>query len=114
MDRNYGNQFGSSYEELVALLAEGVDRNCEQAFAFQPLKQSPSSRRAWIEMLVLACLSRSMTSPSSRRAWIEISRASSLVSPKFVALLAEGVDRNILVVEAETKALGRPPRGGRG
>ena len=31
-----------------------------------------------------------------------------------VALLAEGVDRNILIVQVFTAAAGRPPRGGRG
>ena len=58
---------------LVALLAEGVDRNKN--------------------------MHRTVTgvvgSPSSRRAWIEISTIYSKLSIKFVALLAEGVDRNI-------------------
>ena len=37
-----------------------------------------------------------LQSPSSRRAWIEISRAAWLSTPRFVALLTEGVDRNIV------------------
>ena len=76
----------------VALLAEGVDRNCA-ALGFIPLGvMSPSSRRAWIEIL--------MSYPA--HIW------------RSVALLAEGVDRNhednMLFVVDE----GRPPRGGRG
>ena len=58
----------------VALLAEGVDRNDE----FEPVRvtaqRSPSSRRAWIEIV--------------KRKFNELGSA--------VALLAEGVDRNVL------------------
>jgi len=57
---------------LVALLAEGVDRNQTAYCIGQAFAESPSSRRAWIEML---------WSP-----WQCVI--------KQVALLAEGVDRN--------------------
>ena len=75
-------------------------------------------------------------SPSSRRAWIEIISISVTTSCKLVALLAEGVDRNVCsmadlfgdwvallaegvdrnkLTEVEFEDLmGRPPRGGRG
>ena len=44
-------------------------------------------------------------SPSSRRAWIEITYCSfSPSTTKGVALLAEGVDRNDLVMDAEAAA----------
>ena len=58
---------------VVALLAEGVDRNNEKGEKVLTLDQSPSSRRAWIEITFKVCtvLGRS-ESPSSRRAWIEI------------------------------------------
>ena len=59
---------------MVALLAEGVDRN----------------------ICPLIALSIILKSPSSRRAWIEILSVQSLQSTVNVALLAEGVDRNIL------------------
>ena len=36
-----------------------------------------------------------MTSPSSRRAWIEIKMCCSAMLIRKVALLAEGVDRNV-------------------
>ena len=78
--------------EYVALLAEGVDRNGLGAAMQGHQHQSPSSRRAWIEIC------RRCTKP--------------LLSP--VALLAEGVDRNHEITCAEWAAIGRPPRGGRG
>ena len=79
----------------VALLAEGVDRNCGFLCALDQLAESPSSRRAWIEIrdvpkLLLCgevallaegvdrnreqhlCRAEKLRSPSSRRAWIEI------------------------------------------
>ena len=58
--------------DFVALLAEGVDRNAKLSNQLCALLESPSSRRAWIEI-----------GPS--------------VQPETkppVALLAEGVDRN--------------------
>ena len=57
---------------LVALLAEGVDRNNSRDFLADVLATSPSSRRAWIEIVCLLM-------------------AGTLAG---VALLAEGVDRN--------------------
>ena len=58
----------------VALLAEGVDRN-------------------WLCRVISV---PSIQSPSSRRAWIEISKRSNRWRAGRVALLAEGVDRNYL------------------
>ena len=37
--------------QTVALLTEGVDRNIRTSVATAILAKSPSSRRAWIEML---------------------------------------------------------------
>ena len=53
-------------------------------------------------------------SPSSRRAWIEIILSHIQHFFNAVALLAEGVDRNKAVLYKDGKAYGRPPRGGRG
>ena len=101
--------------KMVALLAEGVDRNHSKAHKRQTGCWSPSSRRAWIEM-------RCSVQPERWRS---------------VALLAEGVDRNCLfgVYRAELARspssrrawieicclcaqpldlVSRPPRGGRG
>ena len=77
----------------VALLAEGVDRN----FFSSSLTASVLYR-----------------SPSSRRAWIEIVRVNNMVRVQRVALLAEGVDRNPLFGWIHAEVCGRPPRGGRG
>ena len=56
---------------------------------------SPSSRRAWIEILQAVQVLTAQWSPSSRRAWIEMQKYfwKSILERK-VALLAEGVDRN--------------------
>ena len=79
--------------------------------------ESPSSRRAWIEIsqrmrssmsanvALLAegvdrnsalgiCIKNESESPSSRRAWIEIGGHHGCCVSLLVALLAEGVDRN--------------------
>ena len=72
VDRN--SDFSGYYANIlhVALLAEGVDRNTEFS----------RPARAGLE------------SPSSRRAWIEIRRRGHVHHHGHVALLAEGVDRN--------------------
>ena len=58
----------------VALLAEGVDRNIVQIVHLILEFGSPSSRRAWIEILIAVPSTFAiLASPSSRRAWIEIS-----------------------------------------
>ena len=71
VDRNIRCRFVGCAGD-VALLAEGVDRNC----------------------LLVNGLVESQQSPSSRRAWIEIRRLFHLCRFLLVALLAEGVDRN--------------------
>ena len=88
------NQIGKINGTLVgvALLAEGVDRNEQQ-------NDAVASR---------------LLSPSSRRAWIEIARIMMFWSSARVALLAEGVDRNNVLFPVVNIVVGRPPRGGRG
>ena len=72
VDRNYCNRLRIVHR-VVALLAEGVDRNLLGFYL---------------------CLHR-IGSPSSRRAWIEIFAGRHGRRQFGVALLAEGVDRNI-------------------
>ena len=55
---------------------------------------SPSSRRAWIEIVRYTRRNAAALSPSSRRAWIEIGLRQQSRMWRWVALLAEGVDRN--------------------
>ncbi len=79
--------------DLVALLAEGVDRNY--------------NGKAWVAMTGVALLAEGVDRNTSNG---EVSDG-----PLDVALLAEGVDRNAGAF-AVTVAVagGRPPRGGRG
>ena len=97
---------------------------------------SPSSRRAWIEIEHPRVCRQPHESPSSRRAWIEFFLQLDSAMYRVVALLAEGVDRNLLstivrtswrvallaegvdrnrhVVSYSRAFSSRPPRGGRG
>ena len=79
----------------VALLAEGVDRNLPDSPILSTQSPSPSSRRAWIEIISKHDTVWTNRSPSSRRAWIEINQFAYISEGIPVALLAEGVDRNI-------------------
>ena len=51
VDRNFGQPFRFIRESIVALLAEGVDRNLSSVPLDVIKATSPSSRRAWIEIL---------------------------------------------------------------
>ena len=79
---------------MVALLAEGVDRNGLYRMHGNVPGKSPSSRRAWIEISGDEGTDLGTLSPSSRRAWIEIPGCFRGGGIGSVALLAEGVDRN--------------------
>ena len=57
---------------MVALHPEGVDRNFEAEAGGEIDKRSPSTRRAWIEIIFEQRLDVALRSPSTRRAWIEI------------------------------------------
>ncbi len=57
---------------MVALHPEGVDRNFHGFHRFSAADWSPSTRRAWIEIVDFNKLKASGMSPSTRRAWIEI------------------------------------------
>ena len=51
VDRNLSGTWGVTSPDSVALLAEGVDRNNSHGIATVDGNVSPSSRRAWIEIL---------------------------------------------------------------
>ena len=98
----------------VALLAEGVDRNKIKATHLLLRTESPSSRRAWIEMSPLVYHNRGvfvalLAEGVDRNLLSVASKATASV-----ALLAEGVDRNPEIYMRLYEAGGRPPRGGRG
>ena len=94
----------------VALLAEGVDRNFVPNRIVWDDFKSPSSRRAWIEINYSGGSNAEAESPSSRRAWIEMAWSSLSSGTKGVALLAEGVDRNLEIPGQAAVQAGRPPR----
>ena len=99
VDRNRNRSALKGRSLWVALLAEGVDRNDYVICWKTDRIASPSSRRAWIEIDKWDCVTSGGRSPSSRRAWIEIplcENRSKIPAP--VALLAEGVDRNLLTL----------------
>ena len=65
--------FDDTPNYIVALLAEGVGRNKDEKGNTVPVKMSPSSRRAWVEISShLSGCTAVFASPSSRRAWVEI------------------------------------------
>ena len=53
VDRNLGDVL-AAYLALVALHPEGVDRNTNVKYTIIIKKESPSTRRAWIEILAAA------------------------------------------------------------
>ena len=56
---------------------------------------SPSTRRAWIEIILSIITKYNLKgSPSTRRAWIEIQTSMTFRLTPSVALHPEGVDRN--------------------
>ena len=97
VDRNVISEMRERHRTKVALLMEGVDRNIFFTPSRSSIAQSPSSWRAWIEISRSRPLTRaSPRSPSSWRAWIEIQVPHSGLPARQVALLMEGVDRNIV------------------
>ena len=52
VDRNSPFAALRGYDEQVALLTEGVDRNSATTASYTATTESPSSRRAWIEIVM--------------------------------------------------------------
>ena len=111
---------GPQWLDRVALLTEGVGRNGSLDDDPAGIDVSPSSRRAWVEILAVVLKDPDYTvallaegvgrnwddfadwieaqsSPSSRRAWVEIEGPFCISLARCVALLAEGVGRNWFV-----------------
>ena len=98
----------------VALLAEGVDRNCYGRCTDRGDRVALLAEGVDRNNPDWTCKGKQYTSPSSRRAWIEISADFPREKQERVALLAEGVDRNRHAQELLFPLGSRPPRGGRG
>ena len=99
----------------VALLAEGVDRNLLCCHLRRHLLESPSSRRAWIE-IGSPCPSHSRRAVALLAEGVDRNNTDedSFGEEVKVALLAEGVDRNMFRSILSYRRCSRPPRGGRG
>ena len=94
VDRNNTSAKGVVTNEKVALLMEGVDRNNTGTDITEPEYGSPSSWRAWIEILC-TCLLRMNSGVALLMEGVDRNRGTSGPMLLFlVALLAEGVDRN--------------------
>ena len=102
-------------DAAVALLAEGVGRNgygaAQRAIDRAVALLAEGVGRNAADTSTLGALS---LSPSSRRAWVEISKADECRARLEVALLAEGVGRNLSALYSSESLICRPPRGGRG
>ena len=114
MDRN-SELREQANPETVALLAEGVDRNLAWDAHAAHGDTSPSSRRAWIE-IVHQMIESPIQEVALLAEGVDRNRFSPVLTGKTVrvALLAEGVDRNLCVLRLAQAVAGRPPRGGRG
>ena len=84
----------SYFLSKVALLAEGVDRNCCSKRPLKVLAVALLAEGVDRNDIIVPLVFNLDGSPSSRRAWIEISSFRSCCRCTDVALLAEGVDRN--------------------
>ena len=76
--------------------------------------ESPSSRRAWIEIVVIYRAAIHFTVALLAEGVDRNLLAMMVMVPSLVALLAEGVDRNRISPGAGGHERSRPPRGGRG
>ena len=103
-----------SQDRIVAHLTEGVDRNTLFQRSAGAESKSPSSRRAWIEIryyegLCGKALVALLTEGVDRNMHSVSCRCKTVV-----ALLTEGVDRNNLTLYNTEAVKRRPPHGGRG
>ena len=98
----------------VALLTEGVGRNCGFEVLCSNLIVALLAEGVGRNLKRVRKAEQDAASPSSRRAWVEIWCPPFCPAGRPVALLAEGVGRNPASVTAFFWAARRPPRGGRG
>ena len=94
VDRNFLELVYSYLTPVVALLAEGVDRNPLSSMGTPTCMVALLAEGVDRNCLVIVGGFGVFQSPSSRRAWIEIHQEHRCKRDAAVALLAEGVDRN--------------------
>ena len=79
------------------------------------LSESPSSRRAWIEILKKPFIQNNFLGVALLAEGVDRNYLQERPKPTAaVALLAEGVDRNTMNTSNTNSGGCRPPRGGRG
>ena len=93
VDRNFSASAGA-WALWVALLAEGVDRNTNSSKALRGIEVALLAEGVDRNINIPPVACGGIASPSSRRAWIEMLFDISGSAAVAVALLAEGVDRN--------------------
>ena len=93
---------------VVALLAEGVDRNRNVQRCAGADFLSPSSRRAWIEIVLHLMLHLALHVALLAEGVDRNFSSIRLIPLSEVALLAEGVDRNIQGPDTEEVLLSSP------
>ena len=100
----------------VALYAEGVDRNFNWITIFFSIPQSPSTRRAWIEIDILTLWVVPFCPVALYAEGVDRNKmlGRPCCAPSNVALYAEGVDRNQNSTQILRVPSSRPLRGGRG
>ena len=117
VDRNVIALLKNKAVTTVALHPEGVDRNNDFSTRLTAAEESPSTRRAWIEI--------TLSSASGFLSFVValhpegVDRNSGCIllwhASHKVALHPEGVDRNHWIVKTlMLEGNGRPPPGGRG
>ena len=115
VDRNVFIVRQDACVEKVALHTEGVDRN-DQDGQMKLGHDAVALHTEGVDRNTLpeTWESNYFLSPSTRRAWIEIITDSWAAASPFVALHTEGVDRNNPGGFATSPLNCRPPHGGRG
>ena len=98
----------------VALHPEGVDRNHSMTTKKPPYKVALHPEGVDRNLLQAVIMPYDVMSPSTRRAWIEMITLLVLILTNSVALHPEGVDRNFDMFGYNTCTVSRPPPGGRG
>ena len=105
---------GPPHSSLVALPTEGVDRNSIFTFPHNPIRMSPSPRRAWIEIEAETDTCKAIGVALPTEGVDRNYELGDILVNNLVALPTEGVDRNVKTEPTIITLHSRPPHGGRG
>ena len=98
VDRNPLRQNNHGVKPAVALHPEGVDRNYNTIPRSARANLSPSTRRAWLEMIVMPLIRSAIYSVALHPEGVDRNSRSGTPCRResLVALHPEGVDRNVI------------------